>query len=123
MDQGPSLRNISSFLIQNREEKVKMVIPEHVPAFAKKKFIQKAKIDPRTFLILGDTEAALSAVDALRTHFTGRIVLVPTSSFGSFQNTDIFTRKFGEVSKNEAYYVEPDYLDRANVDIIQGDVK
>ena len=80
-------------------------------------------IDPRTILILGDSETALSAVDALRTHFTGRILLVPTSVYGSFQNTDIFNRKFYEVSKNEVFFVEPDYLDRANVDIYKGDIK
>jgi hypothetical protein len=56
-----------------------MVIPEHVPPFSKKKFIKRAIIDPRIFVILGDSETALSAVDSLRTNFTGRIILVPTS--------------------------------------------
>jgi len=41
VDQGPSIRNISSFLIQQRDEKVQLIMPEHVPAFAKKKFIKR----------------------------------------------------------------------------------
>ena len=45
-------------------------MPEHVPAFAKKKFIKRQNIDPRTFVILGDSETALAAIDALRTGFT-----------------------------------------------------
>lgn len=61
-------------------------MPEHVPAFANKGFLKRELIDPRTFVILGDSETALSAIDALRTSFTGRIVVVPTSSFGQFEN-------------------------------------
>lgn len=80
------MRNLSTFLVQERDEKLQMIIPEHVPAFQKKKFIKKAEIDPRTFIILGDSETALSAIDALRTNFTGKIIVVPTSPFGSFEN-------------------------------------
>ena len=69
-------------------------MPEHVPAFAKKDLMKKIVIDPRTFVVLGDSETALAAIDALRTSFTGRIVVVPTSPYGSFENTDAFTRKF-----------------------------
>ncbi len=31
-------------------------------------------------------------------------------------------RKFGQLQKNEIFMVEEDYLDRANVDLIMGDV-
>ena len=99
-----------------------MIMPEHVPAFARKKFLKKANIDPRTFVILGDSEAALSAIDALRSGFTGRIVVIPCSPFGSFENTDILNRKFTPIGKNESYLVEEDYLDRANVDVIKGEL-
>lgn len=56
---------------------VEVVVPEHIPAFSKKQFIKRESVDPRTMVILGDSEAALSAVAALRTNFTGRIVLIP----------------------------------------------
>lgn len=98
-------------------------MPEHVPAFSKKKFINKSVIDPRTYIILGDSEAALSAIDALRTNFTGRIICVPTGGFGQFENTDILNRKFTPIHKNEVYLVEEDYLDRANVDVVKGEIK
>lgn len=94
VEQGPAMRNLASFLIQVRDEKIKLILPEHVPAFAKKDVMKKVTIDPRTFVILGDSETALSAIDALRTSFTGRIVVVPTSPFGAFENTEVFTRKF-----------------------------
>ena len=45
-------------------------------------------IDPRTIVILGDNETALAAIDALRTSFTGRIVVVPCSDYGAFENVD-----------------------------------
>jgi hypothetical protein len=98
-------------------------MPEHVPPFSKKKFIDKASIDPRVFVILGDSETALSAVDALRTNFTGKIVVVPSSNYGNFENTDILNKTFTPIAKNECYYVEDDYLDRANVEVIKGEVK
>lgn len=98
-------------------------MPEHVPAFAKKKFIKRQNIDPRTFVILGDSETALAAIDALRTGFTGRIVVVPSSPYGQFENTDILNRKFTPIQKNEVFVVEEDYFDRANVDVIKGEIK
>ena len=98
-------------------------MPEHVPAFAKKKFIKRENLDPRTFVILGDSEAALSAIDGLRAGFTGRIVVVPSSPYGQFENSDIFNRKFTPLQKNEVYMVEEDYLDRANIDVVSGEIK
>jgi len=100
-----------------------MVMPEHVPAFAKKKFIGRANIDPRTFVVLGDSEAALSVIDSLRMNYTGKIVLIPTSPFGAFENLDILNKKFSKISRNEVFLVEEDYLDRANVNVITGAVK
>jgi len=94
-----------------------------VPAFAKKKFIKRENIDPRTFVVLGDSEAALAAIDGLRASFTGRIVVVPSSPYGQFENTDILNRKFTPLQKNEVYMVEEDYLDRANVDVVKGEIK
>lgn len=80
-------------------------------------------IDPRVFVVLGDNETSLAAIDALRTNFTGRIVCIPANNFGSFENTDIMKRQIGPLSRNQCYFVEEDYLDRANVDIIKGEVK
>lgn len=116
------MRNLSSFVMNQRDEKVQMIMPEHVPAFSKKKFIKRALIDPRLFVILGDSETALSAIDALRTNFTGRIIIVPTSPYGSFENVDILSKKFSPINKNESYMVESDYLDRANVDVIRAEI-
>lgn len=100
-----------------------MVIPEHVPAFAKKKYLKRQNIDPRTFVVLGDSDAALSVIDALRASFTGRIVVIPTSPYGQFENTDILNRKFSPIAKNEVFMVEEDYFERANIDIIKGEIK
>lgn len=74
-------------------------------------------------MILGDSETALSAIDGLRAGFSGKIIVVPSSPFGSFENTDILTKKFSPIAKNEAYLVEEDYLDRANVDVVKGEIK
>ena len=101
-----------------------MTVPEHIPAFSKKKFVKREALDPRTYVVLGDNETALSVIDALRTTFTGRIILVPCNNgIGSFENMDIMKRYMGPLSKNQCFLVEDDYLDRANVDIIQGEVQ
>jgi len=84
--------------------------------------LSRSKVDPRKFVVVGDSEAALSAVDALRTTFTGDIVLIPQSPYGAFENTDVLTRKFSQISKNEVFLVEQDYLDRANVTVMKGNV-
>ena len=94
------MRNISSFVTSTRDDIVTVVIPEHIPAFAFRKKLKISKIDPRRFIILGDSEAALSAADALRNSFTGEIMLVSTSPFGQFENIDILRRKFNPLSKN-----------------------
>jgi len=123
VDQGPSMRNISSFNIAIRDEEIKVTLPEHVPAFSRKKNLQRQTLDPRVYVILGDTLTALSAIDALRTNFTGNIVLVPQSEFGAFQNTDILYKKMGKVTKTELFLQEDDFLDRANVVVLKGNLK
>jgi len=74
-------------------------------------------------VILGDSETALAAIDGLRAAFTGRIVVVPSSPYGQFENTDILNKKFTPIQKNEVYMVEEDYLDRANIDVVKGELK
>ncbi len=100
-----------------------VIIPEHVPAFAKKKLLKKTNIDPRTFVIIGDSEAAIAAVDALRTSFAGNIVLIPQSPFGQFENLDVLRRKFSPLSKNEVFYLDDDYMNRANIKVVPGIIK
>jgi len=82
VDNGPSMRNLSNFSVNVRDEKIKVTLPEHIPAFARRKFLARSKIDPRTFVVLGDSEAALAALDALRMGFTGNVVCIPSSTFG-----------------------------------------
>ena len=98
-------------------------MPEHIPAFAKRKFLGRSKIDPRTFVVLGDSEAALSAIDALRMNFTGNIVCIPISTYGQFENQDILKRKLTPLTRNETFLTDLDFLDRANITVIKGNVK
>jgi hypothetical protein len=86
------MRNLSTFSVKIRNNQIELTVPEHIPAFSKKKFLKREVIDPRCFVILGDNETALAAIDALRTSFTGRIILVPSSNYGAFENTDIMKR-------------------------------
>jgi len=116
------MRNLSSFLVKTRNDKIELTVPEHIPAFSKKKFLKREALDPRTIVVLGDNETALSAIDALRTNFTGRIIVVPTSTYGSYENTEIMKRQMGPLAKNQCYLVEEDFLDRANIDVIKGQV-
>lgn len=117
------MRSLSSFHIKQRDEQVQIVIPEHVPAFAHKKFIKRQHVDPRTIVVLGDSEAALGALDGLRTSYTGKIIVVPSSPYGQFENVDVLNRKFTPLEKNEVYMIEQDYLNRANIEVVSGDVK
>ena len=123
VDIGPSMRNLSSFNITRRDEEIKVTVPEHIPAFAKRKFLGRSKIDPRTFVVLGDSEAALSAMDALRMSFTGNIVCLPVSQYGQFENQDVLKNKFTPLTKNETFLTDLDFLDKANITVIKGEVK
>ena len=117
------MRNLSNFLIQIRDEKVQLIVPEHIPAFAQKKYLDREIIDPRTFVVVGDSETALSIVDALRAGYTGRIVLVSISKYGAFENPDVFIRRFSPLKKEDCFIVDDDYLERANVEVVKGDIK
>ena len=123
VDIGPSLRNLSSFNINTRDEKIKVTVPEHIPAFSKRKFLHRSKIDPRTFVVIGDSEAALAAIDALRMSFTGNIINIPVSQFGQFENQDVLKKKFTPLTKNETFLTDQDFLDRANVMVMKGQIK
>ena len=106
VDIGPSMRNLSNFSISVRDGEIKVTVPEHIPAFAKRKFLNRAKIDPRTFVVLGDSEAALAAMDALRMSYTGNIVCIPISQYGQFENQDIYKRKMTPLSQNETFLTD-----------------
>jgi hypothetical protein len=68
--------------VKVRDENIELTVPEHIPAFSKKKFLKRETLDPRTFVIVGDNETVLATIDGLRTNFTGRIVVVPVNAFG-----------------------------------------
>ena len=99
------------------------MVPEHIPAFTQKNYLTREVIDPRTFVIVGDSETALSAVDALRAGYTGRIVLLSPSIYGAFENQEILTKRFEPLEKNDVFMVDDDYLERANVEVVKGDIK
>ena len=123
-DQGPNLRNLSTFNCAVRKGQIEVTVPEHIPAFSKKKFVKREALDPRTIVVLGDNETSLAVIDSLRTSYTGRIVCVPCNNAkGAFENLDIMKRYIGPLSKNQCFLVEDDYLDRANVDIVKGEVR
>jgi nitrite reductase/ring-hydroxylating ferredoxin subunit/thioredoxin reductase len=123
VESGPTMRNLSNFPISVRGGAVEMTVPEHIPAFARKRFLKREAIDPRVFVVLGDNETALAVIDALRTGFTGRIIMIPCSNFGAFENTDTMKHTLAPLGKNQCYFVEDDYLDRANVDVIKGSIQ
>lgn len=106
VDIGPALRNISSFNVSTRDKQVKVTVPEHIPAFAKKKYLGQAKVDPRTIVVLGDSQETLAAIDALRQCFTGTIVCIPISQYGNFENYDILRKKFAPLTKNETFITD-----------------
>ena len=83
---------MSTFPVKIRKEKIELTVPEHIPPFSKKKFVKRELIDPRTIVVLGDDQTALAVVDGLRCSFTGRIVVVPTRSYGLFENVEIMKR-------------------------------
>ena len=122
-EQGPNLRNLSTFSVRTRKGDLELTVPEHIPAFAKKRFVKREALDPRTIVVLGDNETSLAVIDSLRSSYTGRIVLIPCNHSGSFENLDIMKRYMGPLSKNQCFLVEDDYLDRANVDVIKGEVR
>mmetsp|Transcript_4104 Transcript_4104/g.6942 ORF Transcript_4104/g.6942 Transcript_4104/m.6942 type:complete len:192 (+) Transcript_4104:695-1270(+) len=99
-EEGPNLRNLSSFQTRVRDGKLEMVVPEHIPAFQKSKYLKRSSADPRVMVIVGDTDTSLSAIQALRQAFTGKIVLVPIRQFGRFENNEIMRKSFFPLSKN-----------------------
>ena len=56
-------------------------------------------------------------------NFTGNIICIPSSQYGQFENTDILKRKFTPLTKNETFLTDMDFMDRANIMVIKGDVK
>lgn len=123
VEEGPSMRNISTFPISVRKKKVNLIVPDQIPAFALRETLNREFIDPRTMVIIGDSEAALSAIITLRHSFTGRIIVCPTSASGAFENKQIFSRKFGPLSKPEVYLVESDLFKNAQVDVISSPIR
>lgn len=124
VDDGPALRNIASFPCQTRKGIVSAVLPEDIPPFGIRNISNKGQLDPRTFVVVGDSEAALSAVITLRTSgFTGRVVLIPTSSYGAFQNKEAMLQNLGPLNKDEVYSVESDLFSKMDIEVESAQLK
>lgn len=124
VDDGPALRNLASFPCQTRKGIVSAIIPEDIPPFGIRNISKKGQLDPRTFAVVGDSEAALSAVITLRTSgFTGRVVLIPTSSYGSFQNKEAMMTNLGPLNKDEVYSVESDLFSKMDIEVESAQLK
>ena len=41
VETGPNMRNLSSFPVRIRKGKLELTVPEHIPPFSKKKFINR----------------------------------------------------------------------------------
>jgi hypothetical protein len=102
------MRSITAFPLRIRNGFVEAILPDHIPAFSMREALKREEMDPRVFVIIGDSEAALSAIVTLRYAYVGKIILIPTSHDGSFQNKDVLIRKFEPIDKEEVYYVEQD---------------
>ena len=50
-EQGPNLRNLSTFSVRTRKGDLELTVPEHIPAFAKKRFVKREALDPRTIVV------------------------------------------------------------------------
>jgi hypothetical protein len=50
---------LSSFAVKVRNENIELTVPEHIPAFSKKKFLKREILDPRTIVIVGDNETVM----------------------------------------------------------------
>jgi len=94
VDEGPAMKSLSSFNIQIRNEKVQVVAPDHIPAFAKRQILERVNADPRVFVVVGDTEAAISAIEGLRSNFTGKILCITQNTFGNFENKDMLSKNY-----------------------------
>ena len=105
LDNGPTMRSLSTFPTQVRNHKVTTILPEKIPAFSTPKFQDFNPIDPRIMAIVGDTETALNAAISLRMAYAGAIKIFTTSPYGEFQNKDVLYRKMGEIEQNEIYYM------------------
>lgn len=81
------------------------------------------RLEPRTFVVLGDSEAALSAIDSLKQVFAGKIIVITQSPFGMFENIDVLRRKMRPLTRNEVYYVDEDFFDRNEIDLRQNQVE
>jgi hypothetical protein len=110
VDEGPSMRNLAVYPNQLRKGLIQAVVPENIAPFNAREPSMYSDVDPRIFCVLGDSEAALSVMLALRSAFTGKIVCVPTAPYGQFQNKDVLLRKMGPLEKHEVYYVEDDFF-------------
>jgi len=42
VDQGPSMRSLSSFVVNERDDMVNVTVPEHIPAFSRKNMLKRS---------------------------------------------------------------------------------
>jgi nitrite reductase/ring-hydroxylating ferredoxin subunit/thioredoxin reductase len=76
-EHGPNMRFLAGFPVSLKENKLLLKTPENfIPLFAFHKNMKTLDLDPRHFVLIGDTETTVAAVDSLKKVFSGRISIV-----------------------------------------------
>jgi len=112
-ESGPNTMLLATFPVSLRKNDLIVKLPKNkIPLYAKGSTADVSnELDPRHFIIIGDTETAFSCVDTLTKIFSGKISIVSNQNENAFTDINKITKSFFPLKMKQSKFLNKDYLE------------
>ena len=117
-EHGPNMKYLASFPISLKENKLILKVPEdQLPLFSLHKDMDTLDLDPRHFVLIGDTETTVSALDSLKKVFSGKISLINHQTGLDFIDFNKLSKSFFPTKAKHSRWISNDYLEKNKIQL------
>lgn len=117
-EHGPNMKFLATFPVSLKENKLFLKVPEDiVPLFSYHKNMKTLDLDPRHFVLIGDTETTVSAIDSLKKVFSGRITVVNHQTGLDFIDFNKLSKSFFPTKAKHSRWITNEDLDKYKIQI------
>jgi len=119
VETGPACRNLASFPVSLRQDKLFVRVPiEKLPIFANPIIAEyNNELDPRHIVLIGDTETVVGALNTLRLFFTGKISIITNKGDQHFVDMNKLTKSMFPIRAKHARFFDSKDLNEMGINI------
>ena len=108
---GPNTKFLATFPVSLRKNDILIKVPKgRIPLFAKAPYQEYSELDPRHFVLIGDTETTFGAIDTITKIFSGRISVISHQTGSDFVDFQKLSKSFFPIKAKHSRFLDNDFL-------------